>query len=372
MRIVIIGSGLAGQLVLQNLRKEGFSGEILMLSQHSGDFYLKPLLSGVFSQNKQPKDLVQFTEAEISEKYQCEMVSSVTVERIDRENKQVITDTGAYQYDQLVLAIGATPIDFAWIPKADNVFRVNHLEDYKRFYKNIRSDKKTAIIGGGLIGVEFAYDLAKHCSVTIFERSPILMASMLPQEVGQYLKTALEEKGVEVFTNVSVDSVSVEEKIIMQWGEKTEHYDNVLVAVGIQPNTTLAKDAELAVSRGIQVDQYGRTSDENIYALGDCAEVCGLVKCFVAPLRACAAAIAKNMVGQVTPIVYEPMIVQLKTPDIPISLCYARYSTNWEVSTEAHGISALSYEGDKLKGFVLAGDCVAKRTELKKQMDNWI
>lgn len=373
MRIIIIGTGLAGQLVLQNIRQQDNDSEVVMLSAHGGEFYIKPSLSGVFTQGKKPEDLVQQSKEAVERQYDCDIQAYTKVHAIDRERKTVQTDKEIYAYDKLVLALGADPITLPGLPDSDRIFRVNHLDDYKRFHKKLNKTVDLGIIGGGLIGVEFAYDTAEACrSVTVVEQGETLMSSMLPKEIGQYIATGLEKKSVTVLTSTSVSRVVQKDNgIVLKFPDGEKCFDLLLVVIGIRPNTELAKVAGLVTNRGIVVDKYGRTSDPDIYALGDCAEVCGLVKCFIAPLRVCAQAVAMNVLGDVAEIVYEPMPVSLKTPDIPVGFCYAECPSSWVVEKTEKGVKALSYKDDVLQGFALSGDYVKERLALKKKMKNW-
>jgi rubredoxin---NAD+ reductase len=374
MRIIIIGSGLAGQLILRELRTVSGDAEVMMFSEHSGDFYSKPSLSNVFTQGKHPDALVVMTEENVSKEFKCEVYSYTSIVAIDRERKIVETASDSFPYDKLVIATGALPTVPSWLTVSDNVFQINHLEEYQKFYPRVSKDATIAIIGGGLIGVEFAHDIAPYCqNVILIESMPTLMASMLPPEIGKVLAERLKRRGVTVMTGVIVDKVHDDGVVvdIVVEGE-TLQADTVLGAIGIRPNIALAKQANLDVATGVEVNQHGQTSDEDIYSVGDCAEVCGMVRCYVAPLRVCAIAVAKNLMGHNENIVYEPMPVMVKTSSYPICFCYKTLPKTWQVSLDDSGVEALAFEGDKLVGFALSDKKMANRMLLKKQMASWL
>ena len=373
MRIIIIGAGLAGQLVLRELRAKGSQAEVLLFSEHHAHFYLKPSLSAVKTQNKSPQDLVMMDQEQVAEAFNCQVFPYTAITGIDKDAKEISTKDAKFSYDYLVLATGAKPIEPAWLKASGNVMRVNHLEEYEAFYDRITKDSEIAIIGGGLIGVEFAHDIAPHCKkVTLIEKANSLMEMMLPKELGNALQIALEQRGVVVQCGQSVERlVDSGQQVTIHMGESVV-VDCVLGAIGIRPNIDLAKQSGLEVNMGIKANIHGQTSDPSIYALGDCAEVMGIVKCYVAPLKVCASVIAGNLMGDEQAIQYEPMPVMLKTPTYPVCFCYEYMPKNWDVTVTNEGIQALAYEGDNLIGFALSGEFMKSRMAYKSKMANWL
>ena len=145
-------------------------------------------------------------------------------------------------------------------------------------------------------------------------------------------------------------------------------------AIGLRPRTQLALEAGLDVGRGIKVDRFLRSSDEHIFALGDCAEVEGKVLLFVLPLMACARALAKTLAGTETAVQYPPMPVLIKTPVCPVVVSPIVPGTAgaWAVEAEGNNVKAefRSPEG-QLLGFALTGSYTATpvaKTELTKQL----
>lgn len=372
MRIVIIGSGLAGQLVLRNLRDGGFLGEVTIISKSSGHFYTKPSLSNVFTQKKKPSDLIVSSQDEVEKDMNCKILIEEVLE-IDRENQTVKTKQASYAYDRLILAMGADLMDLPILPTGGNVLRVNHLDDYQHFFECVKPDREIIIVGGGLIGVEFAADIANHArKVTLIERMPSLMGAMVPKEIGDYIKKGLEALGVEVHLNQDILSIEDSKQVTVNLKDQSLVGDTLLAAVGLQPEISLAEKADLRIERGIYVNQYGQSSDPNIYALGDCANVCGITRSFVSSLRICAQSIADHIMEKDNPIVYPPLPVLLKTPTIPVGFCYKNPPKHWQVSSDSEGIEALAYEGEQLTGFALAGNKLERRNSLKAQLLPWL
>jgi rubredoxin-NAD+ reductase len=145
--------------------------------------------------------------------------------------------------------------------------------------------------------------------------------------------------------------------------------DVVLSAIGLRPHIALAKDAGLRVDRGIIVNKFLATSAASIYALGDCAEVCGTVLQYVAPLLACSRALAKTLAGEPTEVVYPAMPVVLKTPSCPLVVSPPPQDIEgqWQMSGEAMNRCALFYDNQQqLRGFALTGTMVKERANLQK------
>ena len=145
----------------------------------------------------------------------------------------------------------------------------------------------------------------------------------------------------------------------------------VLSAVGLTPRTQLAKDAGLATARGIEVNRLLQSSDANIYALGDCAQVDGLNLLYVLPLMNCARALAKTLAGTETPVAYPVMPVMVKTPSLPIVTCPPAQGAQgeWHISGQSpHFMAVFKDSDDNLLGYALTGECVAEKIKLNKEL----
>ncbi|KIO47753.1 NAD(P)/FAD-dependent oxidoreductase, partial [Nitrosospira sp. NpAV] len=160
-------------------------------------------------------------------------------------------------------------------------------DDYRKFRENLKNVRHVAILGAGLIGCEFANDLvAKGYQVSIFDVSPQPLGRLLPPEAGQFFREKLAAAGVNFLLDTTVEKINKEN------GRYHLHYkkggvvqaDMVLSAIGLKPRTSLAVAAGIQINRGIAVDRYLQTSIQNIYALGDCAEVAGKVLPFILPI----------------------------------------------------------------------------------------
>jgi NADPH-dependent 2,4-dienoyl-CoA reductase/sulfur reductase-like enzyme len=207
-------------------------------------------------------------------------ILEAAAERIDRAGKTVSFAGGEkIAYDKLVLGIGSTP----FMPPVPgnglgNVFRIfKDLDKLKPMFASLSSASHVTVLGGGFIGVEMADELAKSGrKVTLVEMLPALLANSFDQEFGDMVKFRLEARGVRVLTGVRIESLEGRERVERVRLADGESFasDAVVLAIGAVPNSALAAEAGLEISPkgAILVDEYMRASDQDIFAIGDCAD----------------------------------------------------------------------------------------------------
>ncbi len=203
------------------------------------------------------------------------------VEKIDREKKVAsLADGNGISYDKLVLAIGSSSV-VPPIPgmEKENVFVVQkHVPYLKKMLDAIITAKDIVVIGGGLIGIEFAEECKKHhdCNVTIIEMLPHCLQLTFDEEFCVEAENTITEMGIKLLTNNKVEAILGDKQVsgVRLSDGKELKTDMVIAAVGYKPNIKLAKEAGLQIgsSGAIAVDRYMRTTDINIFACGDCAE----------------------------------------------------------------------------------------------------
>ena len=273
------------------------------------------------------------------------------------------------------MALGADQIRLPLQGNAANeVLTVNDLEDYARFRQAIAGKKKVAILGAGLIGCEFANDLVLGSyEVDVIDLAPQALGRLLPKEAAQELQNKLSDTGVRWHfgtTVQSIDRTGSNLQITLANGHVIQS-DVVLSAVGLRPRLDLAKAAGLATDMGIQVNRQLQTSANNIYSIGDCAEVEGLVLPYVMPIMQAARVLAPTLLGQDTALSYPAMPVMVKTPALPtlVSAPAKEAIGFWKINPIEGGLEARfeSTEG-KLLGFVLMGTATAQRGALTKEL----
>ncbi len=200
--------------------------------------------------------------------------------KIDRKNKTVETkNQNKYSYEKLILAVGSSPVipPISGIDK-EGVYPVyKELNYLKRSIEEVKSGKNVLIIGGGFIGVEFADEVSKIQGIKVYvaEVLPRVLAHSFDGEFSSMVEEKLKSRGVNILTANRVVEISGGKKVeaVRFEDEKELKVDNVILGIGAVPNTRLAVEAglDLGKGRGIWVDEYMRTIDPDIFAVGDCA-----------------------------------------------------------------------------------------------------
>lgn len=280
MKTVIIGGGAAGASCAARLRRLDENCEILILEKTNeisiANCGLPYYVSGVI--NEREKILVSSVE-KFKNWFNIHVKLNTEVVSIDRENKTVLTQNGEnISYDKLVLTQGASPIvpNFEGMDSS-KVFSVRNLSDadkIKDYIKNNNS-KKAVVIGGGFIGVEMAENLCEMgLETTLVELAEQILAPV-DSEVATFAQNTMKENGIELILSDGVKEFR-ENTIILNSGKEIA-FDIVIMAIGVKPETKLAKDSGLEVQRGIIVNEFIQTSDSNIYAAGDSVEIIDFV-----------------------------------------------------------------------------------------------
>jgi rubredoxin-NAD+ reductase len=351
--ITIIGSGLAGYTVARELRKLDKAVPLTIVTADHGGFYSKPMLSNAFAQDKSTGQLVTQNAVQMAAQLNAQVLPRTRVDSVDPVGKTLATSAGAINYSKLVIAVGAQPIRLALQgDAADQVLSVNNIEDYAVFRDRlaaVRANKpaRVTILGAGLIGCEFADDLAgAGHAVRVIDPNPLPLAALAAPALSYGLQAALEARGVTLHLGTTAAAVNRSARglqVTLADGAEFET-DLVLSAVGLRPDLSIARAAGLAVNRGIVLDGSGRTSGPDIYALGDCAEYRidadrSAALPYIAPLMTAARAIARSLLGEVTPIdLTKAAPVIVKTPSYPMALVPPPLQTagagRWHSATE--------------------------------------
>ncbi len=373
--IVIVGSGLAGYTLLKELRKRDRTTPITLVTADDGAFYAKPNLSNALAAKKTAADLASASAEKLAADLNATVLAHTRVHAIDTAAQRVHMDNGELAYSALILALGADPIPHGLSGDgAAAVLAVNDLTDYAAFRKAIDGKKRITVLGGGLIGCEFANDLA-HAgfAVDVVHLGDWPLERLIPVEAGQRLADGLAALGVNWHfghTARRVESASEGYQVVLDDGA-TIATDVVLSAIGLRPRIQLAQAAGIAVGRGIQTSRLLETGAPNVYAMGDCAEVEGLNLPYVQPLMVQARALAATLTGTPTPVIYPPMPVMVKTPAHPVAVLPPRMgaSGGWKVECNDTGICALHVdENGVLQGFALTGSETGRRATLVKEL----
>jgi rubredoxin-NAD+ reductase len=373
--IVIIGSGLAGYTVIREIRKLDKTIPITLVTKEPGYFYSKPMLSTALAGKKEAAQLVSTPAEGMATQLEITIVAQAEVVSIDVDSKTIQTSKGTIPFGKLVLGLGADQIHIPLQGNADSeVLTVNDLEDYAKFRNAIAGKKKVAILGAGLIGCEFANDLVLGgYEVDVIDLAPQALGRLIPEAAATDLQNKLSAAGVKWHFSTTVQSVdrNTDHLTLTLANGNTISCDVVLSAVGLRPRVELAKKTGLATNLGIQVNRELETSAKDIYALGDCAEVDGLVLPYVMPIMQAARALAVTLTGTPTALSYPAMPVMVKTPALATVVSPPAKGAvgQWKTNSSSDGLEA-RFESDdgKLLGFVLMGSATAQRGALTKEL----
>lgn len=373
--IVIVGSGLAGYTLLKEIRKRDTVMPVTLVTADDGAFYSKPSLSNALATGRTAAALASASAEKMAADLNAAVLTHTRVTAIDTQGQRIRTDHGELEYGKLVLALGADPFPHGLAGSgAAGVLAVNDLADYVAFRSALDGKKRIAVLGGGLIGCEFANDLA-HAgfAVDVVHLGGWPLERLLPVEAGQRLADSLAALGVNWHfgrSGKSVEQTANGYRVELDNGEALE-VDVVLSAIGLRPRTQLAQAAGIPVGRGIQTDDLLETGAANVYAMGDCAEVEGLNLPYVQPLMVQARALAATLTGTPTSVVYPAMPVTVKTPAHPVVVLPPKIGAagGWKVECSDTGICALHTDAaGRLQGFALTGSETGRRNTLAKEV----
>lgn len=276
MKYLIIGASAAGLAAAQGIRKYDKNGSVTILTEEAYMPYSRPSISYYLKGKVKESDMA-LRKPSFYKSNKIDVVTNVKVTAIDKEKKTVRAGRKMYSYDKLCLATGSVP----FVPPMENVKGKSNaltfldLSAVKEVKKLANDKTRAVVIGAGLIGMKAAEGLAKVCkSVDVVELAPRVLPSILDAKSSKQVKKHLESNGIKFhLENTVVKAVSKGKQITavtLNDGTKLV-CDLLILAVGVRPRTDLAESAGLEVNRGIITDtQTMQTSDENIYAAGDC------------------------------------------------------------------------------------------------------
>lgn len=379
--IVIIGTGLAGYMTAKEFRKLDTQTPLTLITKSDGYFYSKPLLSTALTNQKTPDELWINNVETMHTQLNAEIDVHCEVFKIDSRNKKIFfrdekNNEKELLYGKLVLANGAghinTPLEGDAVSE---ILSVNQLEDYRILREKIKNKKRISIFGSGLVGCEFANDLTNAGYVaTIISPDNYLLKKFVPEIIARALETSLKKLGATFYLSLFpkiINKKNSQYEIILSDNQKIET-DFILSATGIKPNLTLAQSANLKTNIGVMTNSHLQTSDKNIFAIGDCAEVNGEMKMYVAPIIHNARILAETLAEKTSLIENKIMPIVIKTPACPIVTVPPAKNIIGEWKTDIDGVNcrALFYDKENhLCGFALSGGCVKEKFVLLKKCE---
>jgi len=272
--VIIIGTGQAGLSTAISLRKRKFNGSILLIGDEEFLPYQRPPLSKEFLLNDLPQERLLLRTRGYFHKARLEILSGLHVVDIDKNNKSVLLDNDkSLNYGKLVLCTGSKARKLEIKSNLNNVFYLRTINDAVNIKNSLRSSKEIVILGGGYIGLEIAaVAVQRNIKVTIIESEKRLMKRSLSSEMSLFLLEKHKSKSVNFLLQTSIKKiidVDSKKKIICSNGN-TLVSDALIIGIGIEPNIDLASSSGIKCVNGIEVNENGKTSVQNIFAAGDC------------------------------------------------------------------------------------------------------
>lgn len=372
--IVIIGSGFAARQLVKSIRKLDDHIAITLIAADSIDEYNKPDLSHVISQGVAADAMTRQTAGEFAEQYHLQLFPGEWVTDIDAARHIVRSSTREWAYDKLVLATGATALRPP-IEGRELMLTLNSQDEYRASESSLRDAKRVLILGGGLIGTELAMDFSRAGKqVCVVDNGSCLLGALMPPEASSRLQSHLHQQGVELLFGQQLQGLARTPGSLLATLSNGRQLttDIAISAIGLRPNTGLAQHAGLAINRGVVVNRQLQSSQPDIYALGDCAEMDGQVMPFLQPALLGAMILAKNLLGGNSTLQLPGMLVKIKTPDLPLQLAgdTRRADLSWQIQRNPAGMVARGYDEQQiLRAFVVSEDEMKQAFTLLKQLN---
>jgi 3-phenylpropionate/trans-cinnamate dioxygenase ferredoxin reductase subunit len=274
--VVIVGAGQSAAVAAHTLREQGYRGSITMLGRERHRPYERPPLSKAVLTAVEEPGLDVLTE-DAWARSGIELLSNSEAVAVDLQRRHVrLADGRVMGYEKCLIATGGEAQTLPCVPAAHpRVHHIRTLDDARRLRASLQVRPQVAILGGGFLGLELAHSaLAAGASVTVLERAASLLERFLPCEASAWLETRMRDAGAKLLLGSSLSDVqaSPSGRLRLTTGAGQLEVDELVVAVGLSPNDSLAREAglEVAAGGGILVDASCRTSNEHVFACGDC------------------------------------------------------------------------------------------------------
>ncbi|QGN55275.1 nitrite reductase large subunit NirB [Novosphingobium sp. Gsoil 351] len=321
--LVVIGNGMAGcRAVEELLARDAARYRVTIFGAEPRVNYNRIMLSPVLAGEKSFAEIV-INGQEWYDEHGIALIAGDPVASVDRVARTVTTRSGLTTgYDRLLIATGSDPFIIP-VPGKDlpGVIGFRDMADVETMLEAADRGGCAVVIGGGLLGLEAAHGLSlRGMTVTVVHLMPTLMERQLDEAAGWLLKQALEARGQTILTGADTAEIVGSDRVegVRLKDGTTIPADLVVMAVGIRPSVALARDAGLAIGRGIHVDDHMVTSDPAILAVGECVEHDGQVYGLVAPLWEMCRALADGLVEKPTGYTGSVTSTKLKVSGIDV------------------------------------------------------
>ena len=270
--VLIIGGGQAGSMTAINLRKQKFEGSIAIITEEAHHPYQRPPLSKGFLTGDFKQENLFFKSESYYEKNKIKVFLKSHAVSIETKKQKVILESGEeIKYKKLVIATGSK-LNKITPEEDEKIIYLNSMSKAINLKKRLEEHKSIGIIGAGYIGLEVAATAKKmDLKTTLFEAEKRIMQRSASDEIASFIKSYHEKMGVEFKLGSLVQKITTEDslRIVLNDGQISEP-DFVVIGVGVQAACDIAQEAGIDCNNGILVDENCLTSEENIYAAGDC------------------------------------------------------------------------------------------------------
>jgi rubredoxin-NAD+ reductase len=354
--VIIVGAGEAGWACASAVREAGYDGPVTLVTACDGTVYSKPALSVAFARGQTADSLARQQGAVMAETLNLRLLSRTWAIDLDPIRKRLITTRGSLGYRYLVIASGSRARKLDWAGDGGSrLFSVNDLQGYASLRASYGDALERArlrgraprllIIGAGLVGCELADDFATGgARVTLLDTAPLPLHARLAADQARALRDALMSRGIsfdggvrpvalqpgplaaEGFAAQSAVERAQALTVSCQWRSdsaqnQTRVFDLAISAVGVEPQTRLARQAGLRVDRAIVVDPRTLSTDaQGVFALGDCAQVGQHLGTTIEPIGRQAATIAGAITGHPVPFETRDPVWVVKTTCLPLTI----------------------------------------------------
>ncbi|WP_410768216.1 nitrite reductase large subunit NirB [Fontibacillus sp. BL9] len=314
-KLVVIGNGMAGISAVEQILKLTKRFEITVFGSEPHPNYNRIMLSYVLEGSKTIDDIV-LNDLNWYRDNGITLHTGTTVQKIDEQAKEVVTADGMrVPYDKVLIATGSNSFILP-IPGSDKegVVGFRDIADCNQMLEAAKTCRTAAVIGGGLLGLEAAKGLVQlGMDVTVVHLMEDLMERQLDHQAASMLKAELERQGIKFKMGAQTAELLGDTRVTgLRFADDTVlDAEFVVMAVGIKPNVTVAKESGITVNRGIVVNDYMQTSMEGVYSVGECTEHRGVCYGLVAPLFEQGMVLAKHISGVEAPP-YEGSVVSTK------------------------------------------------------------
>lgn len=369
--LVIVGTGAAGYALLRALRQIDRDRPLVLITRDDGAAYEKFRLAHALGTRTRARELVLATVEQMAHRYGATILAHRHIVRIDRLRHELVMREGRHGYGQLVLATGAAPLRQPGLrgTAAAQALTLGSLADYAYLRSELAGRNRVVVLGGSLAGCELADNLARSgCHVTLLEPANQLLAETLPTLTAERVAQALHAAGVQVWTEDGIQRIDQgpDELELTTLAGVRFSTELTVLARGAAPRTELARDAGLAVARGVVVDQALGTADPDIFALGECAEIDGRLFRFPEDIQSGAQVLAEVLCGRKRRMRWPAQLRRLQIGKCPVVVCEAPpLAGEWHEAATQRGVRAVfrDHRG-ALRGFALIGDQVGAAERL--------